>query len=83
MAGAGFYVMSMKADLNAPGYAPASASDSSTPFGFHFGGGANVRLSPTTQLGAEIRYLVGKADMFDATFNFDSVQITGGLTFRL
>jgi opacity protein-like surface antigen len=83
MAGGGFYVMSMKADLNAAGYAPASVSDSNTPFGFHFGGGANVRLSPTTQLGAEVRYLVGKADMFGATFNFDSVQITGGLTFRL
>jgi hypothetical protein len=83
MAGAGFYVMSMKADLSAPGYAPASVSDSNTPFGFHFGGDANIRLSRTTQLGAEVRYLVGKADMFDTTFNFDSVQITGGLTFRL
>jgi len=83
LAGLGMYIMSVKADLSAPGYVPASVSDSTTAFGVHLGGGVNVRLSPTTQLGAELRYLIGKADMLDATMHFDSLQITGGLIFQL
>lgn len=83
LVGGGLYFMSDDVKATAPGYVPITDSDTDSPFALHFGGGLNIRLSPAALLGAEVKYIVGTAKMWDSSNHFDSVMLGGGLTFLL
>jgi opacity protein-like surface antigen len=85
LVGGGIYFMTAEATLDVQGYVPETINHSETPFALHIGGGLDFSVSPNTRIGAEVRYVIGKVDMWgDGTkYNFDSVIITGGLTYSL
>jgi opacity protein-like surface antigen len=85
--GAGLYFISGDLSVSAPGYVPASRSDSDTATAVHLGAGMNYRVSSNARLGAEFKYLIGKTGLYsDITgekSNFDSLMIGASLSFRL
>ena len=82
LVGAGVYFISSNVKATA-GYYSLTNSDSDTPFAVHFGGGMNIRVSPHALLGAESKYVVGKATLYEEKGNFDSLTIRAALTFSL
>jgi len=74
VAGGGVYFTTLRGTVSIPGQS-ATVSDKSNAFAFHLGGGAAARVSARATLGAEVRYLFGKATLFDSTGHFDSVLI--------
>ena len=83
LVGAGMYIMSDDVELKIEGLLPETDSDSDTPFALHVGGGMNFRVSPRAVLGAEVKYIIGKAEMYDVTSNFNSVLFGAFLGFQL
>jgi hypothetical protein len=81
--GGGVYFISDEVKITAPGFAPLSGSDSASPFAFHLGGGANVRISPNAMVGAELKYIIGSATMYDVTNHFNSLIFAGTLTYTM
>jgi opacity protein-like surface antigen len=82
LAGAGVYFVSYEIEESLPGVGSGSISDDDTVFGFHFGGGLSAALSPNVTLGAELRYFVTKATVFDVDIGLDSFVIGGTLGYR-
>lgn len=83
LAGGGIYFIHDEGKATASGYLPLTASDSDSPFGFHLGGGINIRVSPRALIGAEVKYMMGTVTLYDTKSHFDSIMIGGGLTFQL
>jgi opacity protein-like surface antigen len=83
--GGGMYFMSGDAELDVEGFAPETESNSASAFGFHFGGGVEVRVSPRVSLGAEVKYIIGKVDLWDSGTdnNFDSMTLGAALSYAL
>lgn len=82
LAGAGLYFVSDDTKFSAPGYQTESVDDTATAFGFHFGGGLTVNVAPQWSLGAELRYVISKVELYDVTNNIDSLIVTGGVGYR-
>lgn len=82
LAGAGLYFVSDTFKISAPGYGSASEDDSATAFGLHFGGGASLYLAPRWTIGAEVRYLVSKVELFEVSSNIDSLVATANVGYR-
>jgi opacity protein-like surface antigen len=82
LAGAGLYFISTSAEASS-GYASASASETATAFGFHFGAGTAVHIDDHLMIGAELKYIIASAQLYDVTTGLDSLLVTGmvGVTF--
>ncbi len=81
LAGGGLYLISSHVEDKAAGYAPFTASDSSSAFGFHIGAGASLRFSPRASIGAEAKYAIGTVNIWDVDQHFDSIIVAGTLTY--
>lgn len=77
--GAGLYFLS--SEIRVTGGLAGSASDDATALGLHLGGGFAAHVSPQVKLGAELKYVMGSAKLFDSSNHFDSMLIGGSLGF--
>jgi opacity protein-like surface antigen len=82
LAGPGLYFVSSRGTASTPGFGAATVSDNSNAFGFHFGGGASVRVSPQVSLGAELRYIIATVKIFGQNNGMDSLIAQGTLGLR-
>lgn len=81
LAGIGVYFISASGDASAPGYYPVSYSDNANTVGFHVGGGASIRVSPQATLGAELKYVIATAKVYDTNNGLDSLIVGAMLGF--
>jgi opacity protein-like surface antigen len=82
MAGVGFYITD--AEVSTLG---VTVNSDDTPFGFHFGVGGNLNLSPNAFLGLEAKYFWAKPsfDVLGITsfdFHLDGIQATANIGYR-
>jgi hypothetical protein len=83
LVGGGVYFIQGEVKATAPGFAALSNSDSDSTFGLHLGGGLNVHVSPHASFGAELKYIIGSAKLFDGTGHFNSLIFAGTLTYTM
>jgi opacity protein-like surface antigen len=79
--GAGLYFTQLNGSGSVTGLS-VDVSDSDTSVGIHLGGGLSVNLAPNVNAGAELRYVIGSAELFDEKGRFDSLLLTGHVGFR-
>jgi hypothetical protein len=83
LVGGGVYFIQDEVKATAPGFPAASISDSDSAFGLHLGGGLNVHVSPHASFGAELKYVIGSAKLYDTTGHFNSLIFAGTLTYTM
>lgn len=83
--GGGVYFMTSEVSLNVEGYPSESVEGDANPFAFHVGGGLDVRISAKASVGAELKYIIGEADIWgDGTkYEFNSAQFGASLRYSL
>lgn len=82
LAGAGMYFVSADLSASAPGFGTFfKESDSDTTVGFHFGGGLSAQVAPRVTLGAELKYFLADATLFDEKGGLNSFILGAALGF--
>lgn len=84
--GGGVYFMTNEVSLDVEGYGSESVvEDEANPFAFFIGGGLDVRVTPRTSLGAELKYIIGEADIWGDgnEYEFNSAQFCASLRYSL